>query len=186
MACATIDYRLAGEAKWPAQLEDVHAAIEFVMTHGETYGVDASRLGVAGDSAGGHLALMAAGTGQPVSAVVAWYPMTDMAALDSDFGGLAHSPWLGGVPAQMPEVMAEASPITYVTHASPPCMFVHGGLDSVYPPSQSQRMHAKLTQAGVESVCRIVPGAGHGLHECGREDATSLLDDSVAFVRERL
>jgi acetyl esterase/lipase len=186
VACATIDYRLAGEAKWPAQLEDVIAAIEFLVASGKDYGVDANRLGVAGDSVGGHLALMAAGTSQRVSAAVAWYPMTDIAALDSDFGGLPYSPWLGGVPSQMPEVMAEASPITYITRASPPCMFVHGEIDSVYPPSQSERMHARLAQAGVESACRIVPAAGHGLHECSREDAAALVDDSVAFLRERI
>jgi acetyl esterase/lipase len=186
MACATIDYRLSGEAKWPAQREDVDTAIGFLSLRGEEYGVDANRLGVAGDSAGGHLALMAAVTSPRVSAAVAWYPVTDIAALDSELGGLAYSPWLGGVPSQMPDVMREASPITYVNGASPPCMLVHGELDSVYPASQSEFMHQRLTRAGVESVCRIIPAVGHGLAECSREAAAALLDDSVAFLRDRI
>ena len=186
VACATIDYRLAGEAKWPAQREDVETAIDFLIARGGEYGVDANRLGIAGDSAGGHLALMAAVTSHRISAAVGWYPMTDIAALDSELGGLAYSPWLGGVPSQMPDVMAEASPITYVDADSPPCMLVHGELDSVYPPSQSALMHQGLIRAGVESVCRVVPEVGHGLTECSREAAAALLDKSVAFLRDRI
>jgi len=185
-ACATIDYRLTGEAGWPAQRDDVNAAIEFLAEHAADYGIDASRLGTAGDSAGGHLALMAAMTNPRVRAAVAWYPMTDIAALDADVGGLPHTPWLGGVPSQMPERTAEASPISYVTGESPPCMFVHGQLDTVYPPSQSALMHQRLTEAGVESVCRIVPDAGHGLHECIPSQVHALLDESVTFLRQRL
>ena len=186
LACATIDYRLTGEANWPAQREDVDAAIAFLAEHGEDYGVDATRLGTAGDSAGGHLALMEAVTNRRVAAAVGWYPLTDIAALDAEVGGLPHSPWLGGVPSDMPERMVQASPITYVTSQSPPCMFVHGELDTVYLASQSTRMHQKLLEAGVDSVCRIVAGAGHGFSECDQDEAGALLDESVAFLRERL
>lgn len=186
LACATVDYRLTGEASWPAQRDDVNAAIEFLAEHAATYGIDASRLGTAGDSAGGHLALMAAMTSPRVRATVAWYPMTDIAALDAESGGLPHSPWLGGVPSQMPERISQASPITFVTGQSPPCMFVHGQLDMEYPPSQSALMHRRLTEAGVESVCHIVPGAGHGLYECSPSQVHALLEESVTFLRKRL
>lgn len=185
LACATIDYRLTGEAGWPAQRDDVNTAIEFLTANATQYGIDASRLGTAGDSAGGHLALLAAMTNPQVKAAVAWYPATDIGALDAEVGGLPYSPWLGGVPSQMPERIAEASPITYVTSQSPPCMFVHGQLDSEYPSSQSTLMHRRLTDSGVESVCRIVAGAGHGL-DARPQEASALLDESVAFLRERL
>lgn len=186
VACATVDYRLTGEAGWPAQTDDVNAAIEFLAEHAADYGVDTGRLGTAGDSAGGHLALMAAMTNPRVRAAVAWYPLTDIAALEAESGELPYSPWLGCVPSRMPERSAQASPITYVTGHSPPCMFVHGQLDTTYPPSQSTLMHRRLTEAGVESVCRIVPGAGHGLHECGPQQAHGLLDESITFLRHRL
>lgn len=186
LACATIDYRLSGEAGWHAQGDDVNTAIAFLTERASDYGIDAGRLGTAGDSAGGHLALMTAMTNPQVKATVAWYPLTDINALDSECGGLPHSPWLGGVPSQMPERMVQASPITYITGRSPPCLFIHGQLDTIYPPSQSETMHRKLVDAGVESVCRIVPGAGHGLSRCGREQADAMLDESVAFLSQRL
>ena len=62
LACATIDYRLAGEAIWPAQRDDVNAAIDFIAAHADQYGIDADRVGIWGESAGAHLALMAAMT----------------------------------------------------------------------------------------------------------------------------
>lgn len=62
LACATIDYRLAGEAIWPAQRDDVNAAIDSIAAHADQYGIDADRVGIWGESAGAHLALMAAMT----------------------------------------------------------------------------------------------------------------------------
>src|SRR5690606_2251661 len=60
---ALVSYRLAGEALWPAALADVHRAVRWARAHASEYGGDAERIALAGDSAGGHLALMAALTG---------------------------------------------------------------------------------------------------------------------------
>ncbi len=90
-AVAAIDYRLSGEARFPAQLEDVRTAISWVRDHAASYGLDADREFLWGDSAGGHLALLAALTGAKVRGVVAWFPVTDLAGLPSDVadaGGL--------------------------------------------------------------------------------------------------
>ena len=144
LACATIDYRLAGEAIWPAQRDDVNAAIDFIAAHADQYGIDADRVGIWGESAGAHLALMAAMTNPHVKAAVAWYPLTDIAALDVECGGLPESLWLSGLPSALPQRMAEASPITYVTAAAPPCMLVHGDADTIYPPSQSELCYRRL------------------------------------------
>jgi len=76
--------------------------------------------------------------------------------------------------------MVEASPITFVTSEAPPCMFVHGEMDTVYPPSQSELMHQRLLKAGARSVCRIVPGTGHGFH--GYDDGSGILDESIGFL----
>ena len=59
LACATVDYRLAAEADWPAQREDIAAAVSFLRATAGEYGLDAARIGLWGESAGGHLALMA-------------------------------------------------------------------------------------------------------------------------------
>ncbi|HEY8721024.1 alpha/beta hydrolase [Pengzhenrongella sp.] len=63
LAVATVDYRLSGEARYPAPLHDLKAAVRFLRTHAEVLGIDAARLGVSGESAGGHLAAMIALTG---------------------------------------------------------------------------------------------------------------------------
>ncbi|MCP3803112.1 alpha/beta hydrolase [Allokutzneria sp. A3M-2-11 16] len=182
IACATIDYRLSAEATWPAQRDDVAAAIAFLLANADEYGLDADRLGVWGDSAGGQLALTAGMTSQHVRAVVAWYPITDIAAMpmDDDF----YSPWLGCWPATNPDRVADASPITHVTADAPPCLLVHGTADALVPASQSARMHARLLDTGVESTYQAIAGAGHGFE--GHRDVGALVTDSVAYLRSRL
>jgi acetyl esterase/lipase len=184
LACASIDYRLSGEATWPAQGDDVRAAIDFLRATGSEYGVDPARLGTWGESAGGHLALMGGLITPHVSAMVAWYPVTDIVAGVAETGDDSESPWLGGRPSTMPELIADASPITHVTSAAPPCLFVHGDADEVVPVSQSVRMHARLTEVGVESTLRIVPGADHCFE--GYDDIPALIDGSVAYLRANL
>ncbi|MGB6582380.1 MAG: alpha/beta hydrolase, partial [Streptosporangiaceae bacterium] len=83
-AVAAIDYRLSGEARFPAPLEDVRTAIGWVRDHAASYRLDAGRVFLWGDSAGGHLALLAALTGSIVHGVVAWFPVTDLAGLPAD------------------------------------------------------------------------------------------------------
>ena len=83
-AVAAIDYRLSGEARFPAPLEDVRTAIGWVRDHAASYGLNAGRVFGWGDSSGGHLALLAALTGTKVQGVVAWFPVTDLEGLLSD------------------------------------------------------------------------------------------------------
>jgi acetyl esterase/lipase len=81
---AAIDYRLSGEARFPAPLEDVRTAVGWVRDHGAGYGLDPGRVFLWGDSACGHLALLAALTGATVRAAVAWFAVTDLAGMPSD------------------------------------------------------------------------------------------------------
>jgi acetyl esterase/lipase len=184
LACASIDYRLSAEAIWPAQGEDVRAAIDFLRATEGEYGVDATRLGTWGESAGGHLALMGGLTTPHVSAMVAWYPVTDIVAGVAETGDDSESPWLGGQPSTMPERIVDASPITHVTASAPPCLFVHGDADETVPVSQSLRMHARMTELGVDSTLRIVPGADHCFE--GYDDIPAIIDESVAYLRAKL
>src|SRR5262245_39122988 len=62
-AMASIDYRLSGEATFPAQVHDVKAAIRWIRAHAEVYGLDSQRLGLWGSSAGAHLGALVALTG---------------------------------------------------------------------------------------------------------------------------
>jgi acetyl esterase/lipase len=85
-AVAAVDYRLSGGARFPAALDDVRAAVDWVRDTAVAYGLDAGRVFLWGDSAGAHLALLAALTGSAltgakVQRLVAWFPVTDLAGL---------------------------------------------------------------------------------------------------------
>lgn len=192
LACASIDYRLAPAAPVPgaagpapAPIVDARAAVEFLGRRGERYGYDASRLGLWGESAGGLLALMAGLTVPGVGAIVAWYPVTDILALPADPAiGTTEVALLGAPAKSVPELAAEASPISYVTASAPPCLFVHGDADGVVPVSQSVRMHERLSSVGADTTLRLVPGADHCFE--GHRDIPKLINEAVEFLGSRL
>lgn len=80
LAVATIDYRLSGEAHFPAQLADVSAALDYLRCHTVELGLDGERIAIWGESAGGTLAALAALTDGGLRAAVCWYPLTDLMA----------------------------------------------------------------------------------------------------------
>lgn len=154
LALVSIDYRHSLEAPFPAQLHDVKAALRYVRAFAGTLGIDPARIGVWGESAGGHLAALAGVTGPDstdgarlegtegigagdtgVLAVVDWYGVSDLVALADHpmppmpSGGAFPDPYealLGGTEAERPALARAASPVTYAAPA-------HGGGD-VPPP----------------------------------------------------
>src|SRR6185295_7985433 len=79
--CLACEYRLAPAGQWPDQIDDVNTALRWFHAEAAALGVDPAKIAVSGNSAGGHLALMAAASPvAPVAAVVAFYAPTDMLA----------------------------------------------------------------------------------------------------------
>jgi len=167
IAIASIQYRLSGTARYPAQLDDCRAAVQWLRTNGARYGIDPRRIGASGESAGGHLASLL-GTVEGVSsirAVCALYPPTDLVALGrmyedpkrpSDIDKL-----LGGPIEEKLGLAKEASPVDHVTSSSPPFLIFHGADDTLVPLAQSRELRRRLQRAGVESRLIVVPGKGH-------------------------
>jgi acetyl esterase/lipase len=185
LACATIDYRLTGEAKFPAALDDTIAAIDFLVANGSEYGVDASRLGTWGESAGAVLAVIAGLDDRRVSAVVGWYTPTDMRPTDPAFEGDDFTDGLFGAPmTQVPDLVAKASAVTHVTPEAPPMLLVHGDADELVPVGDSLLLHELLIATGTKSVYRPVPGADHCF--LGYDDIPGLVDESVRFLAAEL
>lgn len=178
MAAFNIDYRLANAAKpdtrWPAQIVDAQLAIRWIRAHATELGVDGTRIGAAGDSAGAHLALLLgvlpqnvpgdqAGLwpGQPpdVHAVADQFGPVDLASLPSWVGGIY--PALLGSQAPAPGDIAAMSPLSGITSKSAPVLIIQGDTDAVVPPAQSLMLQAALRRQGVRVDYIRYPG-GHG------------------------
>jgi len=172
-AVFNVDYRLAPEHRYPAQLEDVRAAFAWLHGHARSLAIDPERIAVMGYSAGAHLALLlglADSDGAPrPRAVVA-------GAAPSDLTAYPNSPTLaaliGGSGAALPDVYADASPISHVSAGDPPVLLYHGALDAIVDVEQSRRLQAKLREAGVHAELLEEPWSGH---------ATAFLLDGDSF-----
>jgi acetyl esterase/lipase len=184
-----VEYRLSRRAHAPAAVEDVRCALRWVSRYAQDHGFDPARIVVSGDSAGGHLALMAAmapdslgldrgctvpspaGTNSWASlpewtvvpaAVVNWYGITDVAEMLSGPGGRGYAvEWLGSRPDR--EALARTlSPLTHVREEAPPVITIHGDADTIVPHRHAVRLHEALDTAGVRNRLVTVPGGGHG------------------------
>jgi acetyl esterase/lipase len=203
IAVVSADYRLSGEALFPAQLDDVRQALAWIGSHGEEHGLDPGRVMLWGDSAGGHLAALAALDTEPASvpasgarpavrAVVNWYPITDLTALQEDalaVGGEPHDTpdaretALLGAPIQdIPDLARRASPVAHVRPGAPPFLLVHGTGDLAAPYAQSLRLRDALTGAGNEVTLSTIDGPGHMWQGADTAQLTNILNTTISFL----
>lgn len=166
----SIDYRLSREVSFPACLHDCKAAVRWIRANATELGVDPDRIGVWGESAGGHLAALVgltgdvaeldgdvgvAGPSSAVAACVPWYPPADfehwvppeLVDADSVFGRL-----FGGAALEVPDVVHRASPVSWATASAPPVFVQHGGADRTVPVEQGRALVAALRAAGARDV----------------------------------
>jgi acetyl esterase/lipase len=171
-AVAAISYRLAPGATWPAQRDDVREAIAFVKAHASEWGVDPSRLVILGRSAGGQIAEASAyaANDPSIRGVVALYAPADMrfAYTFSREDDVIRSPslmrkFLGGTPEQAGEAYDSASAILLVGPGTPPTLQIHGTIDTMVWHRQSERLAARLSEAGVPNLLVSMPWATHAL-----------------------
>jgi acetyl esterase/lipase len=145
LAVASVDYRLSGEARFPAQQHDVAAAFAWLAQHVP----DLPRV-TFGVSAGGQLAALAAlDASLDVRACALWYPVTDLRQVPADIEAAGGAPdlgpqsrealLLGGTAASKPALAEAASPAAQVHAAAPPFLPLHGDADDLVPTRQSVR-----------------------------------------------
>jgi acetyl esterase/lipase len=195
----TVSYRLAPAAQFPAQIEDIKAAVRWLRANSEKYQINRDRIGVVGFSAGGHLACLLGATdakdglegngGNPeqssrVQAVVSFCGPTDFTTRDwpEDVEKGLVEPFLGGTFKDKPEVYKRASPINYVTADDPPFLLIHGIKDPLIPVDQAKRFLDKLQEAGV-SVQLNLENGGHGWEGPAMERSVR---EILSFLDERL
>lgn len=173
--CVAVEYRLTPESPWPAQIHDVKAAMRWFRANAVGLGVDPDKIAVVGNSAGGHLALMLAGTpaiaefegdggnagiDTSVAAVVAVYPPVAFHTGERFSGANAASALLGESASRHDAL--KASPIEYVHEDFPPTFFLHGNADTVVPVSASINMYNALSNVGAQAEMHIYSGQPHG------------------------
>ena len=179
----SVNYRLTGEAPWPAQIEDVKAAVRWLRAHAQVYGVDVDRIGAYGNSAGAHLVsllglvkqsdgLEGSGPHQEHSSMV---QAVCASATPTDFLNWREpgvvparlgSTFLAGPAETLHERARQASPITYAREDAPPFLLIHGTADQTVPISQSGRFAEALRAAGAEQVrYMIFDNETHGVFQ---------------------
>jgi acetyl esterase/lipase len=177
---ASLEYRLAGEARFPAQVQDVRAALRFLKGNAARFGLDPARTGIWGGSAGGHLSALAALTcgvssldapgvtapagSECVQSAVIWYGVFDFAALAAgraSGGDGAAERLLGCTGPCTPAQYAPASPVTYIDAKDPPFLLIHGEGDKTVPVAQSHLAETQMRAAGVSVSSIYIPVVDH-------------------------
>ncbi len=177
---ASLEYRLSGEAPWPAQLEDCKLGVRWLRANAAKYHVDPDRIGVWGMSAGAHLAACLGvrgdakdleghggheGVSSRVRAVACYcgaFDLTDDRTCNDLMRQLCTKVCGGPITAK-PDAWRQISPLLHITPSCPPFLLVHGDKDDVVPIGQSERMEAALRTAGVPVEFVRVRGGGHGM-----------------------
>ena len=170
--CLCASYRLSQEAKWPSHLEDIKCAIRYLKANHEKYGIDPDRIGVTGNSAGGHLSLMASvdsdifeGTGghnefdSKVKAVCAIYPPT-LVREEVPEGKFNAFAFMMGDDATSADY-EKASPIKYDLSNFPPCLLIHGSGDQTVPLSETTDFYEILKKNNRTAELHIYADEGH-------------------------
>jgi len=168
--CFAIDYRLAPQHQFPAQIEDCRAAVKWIRTHAAEYGVDPKRLGAMGYSAGGHLVSLLGTTGEApsetngnvdtrIQVVVAGGAPTDFRSFPDNGKWAAFL--MGGDLTTKPDVFRAASSAAFVDKDDSPMFFFNGTEDKLVPLPWTQSCFEALKKAGVRTEMHKIEGAGH-------------------------
>lgn len=208
-AVVVLNYRLSGEAKFPAQIFDVKAAIRWVKANAATYRFNSAKVGVWGSSAGGHLSALAGTSGNvteledlnqgnnsftsTVQVVVDWYGPTDFLQMDSlalaqgcssSNHNAANSPeseLIGFQITTRPDLVAKVNPITYISNDDPPFFIEHGLIDCTVAHGQSQQLYNQLLPVlGAQKVkLKLLDATGHG---GGLFSAAATVTEAIDFL----
>ena len=166
----SVNYRLAPKHHYPACVDDVEAAIRWVFAHAKEYRIDPRRIALASESAGSHVAVMAAlrlDASVRLAALVPFYGRYDLTADLKPGGELnANQAALFGrtlFDEETRSILRAASPIHYVKPGLPPFLLVHGTVDPKVPYEQSVMLQTKLREAKVPCDLLTIKGGGHGM-----------------------
>jgi acetyl esterase/lipase len=169
IAVANVDYRLSGEATWPAQLHDVKAAVRWVRDNARRLEVDPARIGALGESAGGTLAALLATMGDGwlekdarIRVAIAWSGPMDLVSLTAERGDGWAVPLMGCTLDACRDRFQQASPVTHVDRSDAPLLLLTSD-DELVPITQAAAMEDRLRKAGVPYDATVYRGTRHAL-----------------------
>ncbi len=198
---ASVQYRTSNEEPFPAALEDVKAGIRYLRAYADRYHIDKKHIGISGESAGGHLASLAAlatdkkfdvgaylEESSALQAACPWYPVVDLTTMPgTDNEAEAAATWetmfLGKNVYHFKKDAMKLSPLHYVTKSAPPFMIIHGNDDKCVPFEQGVRLHDALEEAGCDVTLLEVDGADHADLRFFQKE---IWDYMIAFFKEKL
>ena len=203
---ASVEFRQSTEAKFPAQIHDIKAAIRFLRSKADTYGYNAQRIVIVGSSSGGHLAaLTGVSNGNAelegrigdhlkqssnVQAIVDYYGATNLTTIlaqSTPFGLNVRKPalelLLGSEPEKNIDLAKLASPVFHVDKSDPPLLIFHGEQDAQMPISQSHELVGAYKKSNLDVTFDVVYGAAHGGDLFYAPDKLKL---AIDFIRKHL
>jgi acetyl esterase/lipase len=184
-AIASVDFRPASVAPFPAQVHDIKAALRFLRSQADRLGYEATRIGILGASSGGHLAALVGttngrrdlegdlgehrDTSSDVQAIVSYFGASDLTTIlaqSTPFGLGIRTPalkaFLGALPEENEAVAKLASPVFQVDSSDPPLLLLHGDQDPQMPINQSHELEGAYEKLGLDVGLIVVHGAAHG------------------------
>ncbi len=205
-AIASIDFRLSVDEPFPAQIHDIKAAIRFLRANAETYGYEATRIGVHGRSSGGHLTSLVGVTNgvkelegelgdhldvsSDVQVAVSYFGASNLTTIldqSTPFGVMLRGPALAlllGGPMEATAELAElASPVFHVDAQDPPLLLLHGDQDPQMPINQAHELHGVYKAHELPVHLEVIHGAKHGTPEFFDAKRTALVAE---FLKEHL
>jgi acetyl esterase/lipase len=178
--CLTMDYRVSPMHRWPRHVEDVNAAIAWARANVDRYGGNREFVAIAGCSAGGHLAALAALTpgdsafrgdldddaDTTVDAVVGIYGRYDWEDRSTptrrNFQGFLERVVVRRSQLRHPEIFAAASPMARIHEDAPPFLLIHGEQDTIIPVDEARQFYDSLSAVSRNPVeLSEIPRAGH-------------------------
>jgi len=185
IATASVDFRQSGEARFPAMVHDIKAAVRFLRARASQYGYRADRIAIAGTSSGAHLATLVGvtnghkalegalgdhqGTSSSVQAIVSYYGASNLSTIlaqSTPYGVGVRTPalqaLLGALPTQARELATLASPVAHVDQSDPPLLLLHGDQDPQMPINQSHEIQGVYESLGLDVAFDVVHGGAHG------------------------
>jgi acetyl esterase/lipase len=195
---ALVSYRLSGEAKYPAAINDCKAALRTLRAHAAELKIDPDRIGCMGGSAGGHLSGLTAMTNglkefegngpsknfsSDVKACIVMAAQMDLVGPNKEKTGEGSIAFFGGSYQERPLVYSQASPLTHVRAGVPPTIFIEGEKDTAKP--GRPEMQAKLKALGVETELYTLKGAPHP-YWMSQPWLDETVDIAAAFFKKHL